>query len=244
MSADGLELAGLQHILERFAGHISARKLDLFNNWCCQILRPYLTDRRSIAAARYAERNADDGWPDDEERLLVLDAARRAAHDLAAWEKAAPTAAERRKRRVYAHAALVAQQSVDIDMPNRALVSNAKFTAYVFGWANDDGPSAPRDGSPDSEGLRESHLRTQQAVFCDIVGDPARPVPFDPRWRTSDVIGVARGIYDERAFVRLPILADALMDAGCEDERIISHCRSKGPHVRGCWLVDLVLGKQ
>ena len=62
------------------------------------------------------------------------------------------------KRRVYAHAALVAQQSVDIEMPNRALVSNAKFTAYVFGWANDDGPSAPRDGSPDSEGLRESHL--------------------------------------------------------------------------------------
>jgi hypothetical protein len=243
MLADGTELAGLQHILERFSGQISARKLDLFNNWCCQILRPYLIDRRSIAAARFAERNADDGWPDDEERQLVLDSARQAAHELAKWEKAAPTAAERRKRRVYAHAALVAQQSVDIDMPNRALVSNAKFTAYVFGWANDDGPSAPRDGSPDSEGLRESHLRLQHAVFCDIVGDPAHPVPFDLRWRTSDVMGVADAIYDEKAFVRLPILADALMDAGCEEEQIISHCRSNGPHVRGCWVVDLVLGK-
>jgi hypothetical protein len=244
MSADGWELAGLQQILERYTGHISARKLDLFNNWCCQVLRPYLTDRRSIAAARYAERNPDDGWPDDEERLLVLDAARRAVHDLTLWVKAAPTATELRKRRVYAYAALVAQQSVDIELPNRGVLSNAKYTKYVFGWANDDGPSAPRDGSPDSEGLREAHLHAQHTVFCDIVGDPAHLVPFDPRWRTSDVIGVAQGIYDEKAFVRLPILADALMDAGCEDEQIISHCRSKGPHVRGCWVVDLVLGKK
>ena len=84
----------------------------------------------------------------------------------------------------------------------------------------------------------------QHAVFRDIVGDPAHPATFDPRWRTSDVIGVARGIYEEKAFIRLPILADALMDAGCEDESIISHCRSKGPHVRGCWVVDLVLDNE
>jgi hypothetical protein len=49
---------------------------------------------------------------------------------------------------------------------------------------------------------------------------------------------------DDRAFERMPILADALMDAGCEDEQIIGHCRSGGPHVRGCWVVDLVLVKE
>lgn len=78
----------------------------------------------------------------------------------------------------------------------------------------------------------------------DIVGNPFRPAAFDSRWRTADTVGLARGVYEDRAFDRLPILADALMDAGCEDEQIIDHCRSDGPHVRGCWVVDLVLDKK
>ena len=78
----------------------------------------------------------------------------------------------------------------------------------------------------------------------DIFGNPFRPVEFDPRWRTSDVLGLARAIYDDRAFDRLPILADALMDAGCADEQVLAHCREPGQHVRGCWVVDLVLGKE
>jgi hypothetical protein len=82
------------------------------------------------------------------------------------------------------------------------------------------------------------------SLIRDLFANPFRPVAFDPRWRTSDVVGLARAIYDDRAFDRLPILADALMDAGCDDEQILAHCRSDGPHVRGCWVVDLVLGKE
>ena len=67
---------------------------------------------------------------------------------------------------------------------------------------------------------------------------------LETRWLTADVLGLARGIYEKRAFQRMPILADALMDAGCEEEVIIGHCRGKGRHVRGCWLLDLVLGKE
>ena len=78
----------------------------------------------------------------------------------------------------------------------------------------------------------------------DIFGNPFCPVAFDPRWRTSDVVGLARAIYEDKAFERMPILADALMDAGCEEEQVISHCRGDGPHVRACWVVDLVLGKE
>jgi hypothetical protein len=77
-----------------------------------------------------------------------------------------------------------------------------------------------------------------------VVGNPFRPVAFDPRWRTADVTALARGIYEERAFDRLPLLADALMDAGCDSDDALTHCRSDGPHVRGCWVVDLVLGKE
>ncbi|WP_020475635.1 hypothetical protein [Zavarzinella formosa] len=80
-------------------------------------------------------------------------------------------------------------------------------------------------------------------VIRDIFGNPFRPIIIKPSWLTPDVLGLAEGIYDEKAFARLPILADALEDAGCDNEDILSHCRDGGPHVRGCWVVDLVLGK-
>jgi hypothetical protein len=75
----------------------------------------------------------------------------------------------------------------------------------------------------------------------DVEGLPA--FPFDIEWRTSTVAAIARGIYESRDFTPMPILADALQDAGCEQEDILNHCRFGGPHVRGCWVVDLVLGK-
>jgi hypothetical protein len=90
---------------------------------------------------------------------------------------------------------------------------------------------------------QESELWRQCELVRCVFGNPFRPSPFEPRWRTADVTGMARGIYEERAFDRLPILADALMDAGCDDAAILGHCRGPGPHVRGCWVVDLVLGE-
>lgn len=87
------------------------------------------------------------------------------------------------------------------------------------------------------------HVEPATRFLRDIFGNRVRKVPFGPRWRTSDVVGLARAIYEDRAFERMPILADALMDAGCENEEIIGHCRGNGPHVRGCWVVDLIFEK-
>ena len=81
-------------------------------------------------------------------------------------------------------------------------------------------------------------------LLREVFGNLYRPPAFAPRWRTADVTGLANGIYADRAFDRLPLLADALMDAGCDDEPILTHCRSAGPHARGCWIVDLVLDKR
>jgi len=85
------------------------------------------------------------------------------------------------------------------------------------------------------------------ASLCHLLrcmfGNPFRPVAFDPSWRTSTVVALAGGVYADRAFDRLPILADALQDAGCENEDILAHCRGSGPHARGCWVVDMLLGK-
>jgi hypothetical protein len=76
---------------------------------------------------------------------------------------------------------------------------------------------------------------------------PFRPVSATEfSWRTSTVLALAQAIYTDRAFDRLPILADALEDAGCDNADILNHCRQPSPteHVRGCWVVDLILGKK
>jgi hypothetical protein len=75
-----------------------------------------------------------------------------------------------------------------------------------------------------------------------IAGDPFRPAAFDARWRTPDAVALARAAHDGRAFDGMPVLADALMDAGCTDERVLAHLRDPGPHARGCWVLDAVLG--
>ena len=70
------------------------------------------------------------------------------------------------------------------------------------------------------------------------------PVTFSPEWKTDTALSLARQMYESRDFSPMPILADALQDAGCDNEDVLSHCRGPGPHVRGCWVVDLVLGKE
>jgi hypothetical protein len=85
--------------------------------------------------------------------------------------------------------------------------------------------------------------RAQCGLLRDIFGNPFRPVTADPNWLTSSVLALARQVYEARDFAPMPILADALQDAGCDNPDILAHCRGPGPHVRGCWVVDLLSGK-
>jgi hypothetical protein len=88
----------------------------------------------------------------------------------------------------------------------------------------------------------------QCAIIRDVVGNPFGPAPsVNPNWLAWNdrlVPRVAQGIYTERRFTELPVLADALEDAGCGDERLLAHCKSGGTHVRGCWALDLLLHKR
>jgi hypothetical protein len=72
---------------------------------------------------------------------------------------------------------------------------------------------------------------------------PFRPIALDPLWLTSSVTSLASSIDQDNAFDRLPILADALEDCGCSNHEVLSHLRGGGEHTRGCWVVDLLLGK-
>jgi len=86
--------------------------------------------------------------------------------------------------------------------------------------------------------------KTMRPLFLEHFGDPRQPVEFDQAWLTSDVLAIASGMYKSGDFSPMPILADALQDAGCDNENMLSHSRDpKANHVRGCWVVDLVLGK-
>lgn len=90
----------------------------------------------------------------------------------------------------------------------------------------------------------DAERTAQAALVRDIFPNPFRPVPaIVESWQTSEVKALAREVYEQRDFTRLPALADALQGAGCADAEILGHFRSDGPHVRGCWALDLVLGE-
>jgi hypothetical protein len=94
-------------------------------------------------------------------------------------------------------------------------------------------------------GRGQAAVEQRQAdALRDIFGPTLfRAIGLDSRWLTSTVLDLAKFIYREKSFGRLPILADVLMEAGCDDETLLGHCQGGRPHVRGCWLVDLILGK-
>jgi hypothetical protein len=85
----------------------------------------------------------------------------------------------------------------------------------------------------------------QADLLRDVFGNPFRPVRLDPAWlRCNDgaVERIAQAVHADRAYHDLPVLGDALEEAGCHDEQVLGHCHGPGPHVPGCWVVDLVRG--
>jgi hypothetical protein len=95
-------------------------------------------------------------------------------------------------------------------------------------------------------GKRTAELKAATAALArEIFGNPFRPVGFAPEWRTDTAVALAKQMYRSRDFSAMPILADALQDAGCNNDDVLNHCRDpKQVHVRGCWVVDLVICKE
>jgi hypothetical protein len=214
----------------------SNRKLRLFACACCFRFRHLIVTEAQQAlevAERYAEGLAT---PDERKKTREL-----AFH--AAWVGDPGTAHRRGPAKACVCDAL-ARSAYDAAV-------GALFRSQGIGLlSKTDWPSSAIDLE---EGLGRivdwSSGEQEQAVFHaellrDVFGNPFRPVSVRPAWLTPSVLAVARSIYDARAFDRLPDLADALVIAGCDEEVILMHCRSEGPHVRGCWGVDLVLGKE
>ena len=128
-------------------------------------------------------------------------------------------------------------------------VGDSEDPIYTVGSGGFDG--ANMNAANDNAQLVATAWRLgEEADKCDLIrdifGNPFRPVAIDRcwlSWNSGTIPKLAKTIYADRAFDRLPILADALEEGGCTDTAILEHCHGPGPHVRGCWVVDLLLGK-
>src|SRR5262249_7898655 len=124
--------------------------------------------------------------------------------------------------------------------------ASASAAANAVSWESrwPDGIWVAHDAGEIAE---ENEGAAQADLLHDLVGNPFRPVALDPVWlaaNDSRVKRLAQGIYDTRDFSAMPILADALEDAGCADAALLGHLRGPGPHVHGCWALDAILGKE
>ena len=212
-------------MLEYLRGRISERKARLFAVVCC---------RRMLG---WAEAGA-------EERHAVDVAERYADGQAGRAELEAAEAAVTSEQPAATACALAADSEDMVDAALECSVRAAEAVGEAAADQRDRFLPDVEDRDRRSSIARFAEASVQADVLRDLAGNPFRPVRPDPAWRTAEVVALARSIYDGRAFDRLPALADALEAAGCSNEDVLAHCRGKERHARGCWVVDLALGKQ
>jgi hypothetical protein len=222
--------ADAEILLEFLRGGLSDRKLRLFAAGSVRHFWDLLIDPRSREAVTVAESVAD---------RLNLGIGLRAAYENA-WGAVPeiPSA-----RNVHVSAARAAGRTVEENSLDASQLTWNEIVGLHADLREEDAPYDERY-SLHFQGRAEGE-RFLAGMVREIFGYPFRPVTFNPTWRTSDVMLLANGIYAERAFDRMPILADALQDAGCDSDAVLDHLRDPdATHVRGCWALDLVLGKE
>jgi hypothetical protein len=231
-------------MLDFLQGRASGRKLRLFAVACCRRIWNLLRAEDSRAAIATAERFAD-GLTRAEEWQATL----------ALWDAYFDAEASGPEfARDHACHSLLGQDA--FFAARSAARHAARATAFAMSPAlavADDLAEDSFDNAPLS-GERAREQAAQVSLLRDVFGNPFRsPSPVPPAvlaWNDDIARRIAEGIYEERKLPEgtldpawLAILADALLDAGADDEELIRHCRGAGPHVRGCWAVDLILGK-
>jgi hypothetical protein len=214
-------------LLLTLKGKRMPRQRRLFAVACCRRVLDEMTDEISRRAVETAERFADGLTGRGE-----LDAAHRDAQQVAmGLLETSLVTPPRQQAAAWARWQLAYAAQLTCS-PNRT----TEAAEEIAKWALHRGYAFH---------VRENAIQCE--LIRDVFGNPFRqpPVAEDVwlNWNGGTVPKLARAIYDERRFVDLPILADALEEAGCGDVDVLSHCRDDGEHVRGCWVVDLLLGK-
>src|SRR5262245_8409142 len=208
-------------------GRLSERKARLFAVACCSRIWPLLTDQRSRSAVEVAERYADG----------IASGAEREAAAQGAWQA--------RSCMKHFNALDAAWDSCG---PAEATLDAAEAAAHEVAWAaatEDEQLEGTYLQNPAGQAAYQAERTSQAAMLRDLF-NPFRTASFDPaarRWNSGTAVALARQMYETRDFTLAPLLADMLEDAGTTDSQLLEHCRSRGPHVRGCFATDLSLGK-
>jgi hypothetical protein len=215
--AEWLVATEVRHMLSAVRHRLSTRKVRLLACACCRRAWPLLSSERSRRAVALAERFADGLVPHDRLQAAYSDALK---------------AVQERRGAAEAAAATVAALTADVGLGDRGKPwALAAALDELSRWE-------PRPGRSNlGPGWCAGALR-------DSLGPLVRRRAFESLWRTPDAVVLARRAYDDRDFAALPFLGDALEEAGCDDGELLEHCRTGGGHGRGCWVVDLVLGKE
>jgi hypothetical protein len=256
-----------EEMLDFLRGKASARKLRLFAIACCRRIWGHIRDERSRAAVEFAEHFAEVGLSRRRGRAKADRAAQAACREAEAACREAEAACWRAEfpgggvqalcrltepgltyavRMIRLNAAQAALHTLAVSIWFSAPLA-AESAAYAHGWE-----TMMRCHPERLPGWLPSAVAAEHAQQSQLLRDL-----FGPRWRSRTALDPARlcrrgsvvnrlaqMIYLDCAFECLPTLADALADAGCTDPQILEHCRGPGPHVRGCWVIDLLLGKE
>jgi hypothetical protein len=228
-------------LLEFIAGRISPRKARLFACACCRRIGDLPGNQWCYPVIEIVERFVDGSATGKEVETAELEQLR--SIDAIRDRHPYPDYLVRPE-----HAARWAARWLSLRERGAGAIGGvATEVAQAFGLqalATFGQRSGLRDVLHTAEAREREH---QCRLLRDIVGNPFQPVAVEPpwlAWRDGTVPKVAETIYQERAFDRLPILGDALEDAGCAKEDVLRHCREPGEHVRGCWVVDLLTGRR
>jgi hypothetical protein len=208
-------------MLEIIRFKASDRKMRLIACACCRRIWHLLTDERSLKAVEMAEQFAD-GRVDRGSLVRARDEAREAKRQFVTPSQ-----------QVVAWRAACAAQDATRDTGRSACLNCMSETSRAV-------------NVQDTNHCDPGELQQQAHILRCIFGNPFRLAILDAtwlRWNAGTVVKIAGSIYEDGVFDRLPLLADALEDAGCTDADILNYCRGPGPHVRGCWVVDLLLNK-
>ena len=221
-----LTLDNFERLLDYAAGFGSNRLARLFGCACYRRILPMLHYAESRKAFECAELYADCLIEKEELRAARLLAEQKWSRKKGHYSQVPRNCRENRVDCAIEGVRFLASAS-DINRVLMQRMAIAVRSAFRAEFGEDD-----------------SQRCVYASLIRDIFGNPFRSVDFDPEWLTETTLALARTMYDARNFHAMPILADALQDAGCEDSAILDHCRyANSLHVRGCWVVDLVLGR-
>ncbi|SMP75597.1 SMI1 / KNR4 family (SUKH-1) [Neorhodopirellula lusitana] len=219
---DEHRVRSLFRIIDRLPHKVSPRKLRLYGIACCKLIPALKEGAHCTAAIELAERMTLGEASED--ARVAMEALLRVE-----VERTVKMSNPLRWRPTAVHGLFQSDEDYLRDTPiyprDPSLAKVYFATSYAL------------HGSPNGSDLEANLLR-------EVLGNPFMPVDFEPHWRTDQVRALAENMFESQDFTKMPALAEALAAAGCDDSRILSHCQRESGHVRGCWVVDLILEKE